>query len=60
MHIGPTAHTPLALGRIEVGLLPSPLGLTTNVRTFMMLAVEPGRSERVCKWVSRFPGSPLG
>ena len=42
MHIGPTAHTPLALGRIEVGLLPSPLGLTTNVRTFMMLAVEPG------------------
>src|SRR6516165_3064657 len=46
MHIGPTAHTPLALGRIEVSLRPRPLGLTTNVRTFMMLAVDPGRSGR--------------
>ena len=35
-----TASTPFTLGRKDVGLLPCPLGLTTNVRTAAMPGVK--------------------
>ena len=39
-HIEPAEHGPLALGGIEISLLPSPFGLPPGIRTTAMQTVE--------------------
>jgi hypothetical protein len=39
-HIEPAEHAPLALGGIEISLLPSPFGLPPGIRTTAMQTVE--------------------